>query len=226
VSDEHEPLAREVLRLRPASVSGTGASVEDSKASSSRCQSKYKELYDECVKLDRKVYGSAKQPVNLRRAARSSGEAFFLTSCNRRMAVSRSTCVLFETKDILEPCSSVSLVVDPCLLPKHDNELDLELVLEFDLEITEEGRPRARGASSPTASSSLFDHAAFPCSESTGERSVSLICCRPFALKSAYLEVTDTGDSTTSAGPDEFVLVLGFDNRLWWLGELWLLPMF
>jgi hypothetical protein len=145
-----------------------------------------------------------------RRAARSSGEAFFLTSCNRRMAASRSTWVF----------ASLSFVVDPCLLPKHDIEFDLELVLEFDLEMIEEGRPW-RGASSPTAFPSLVDHAD-PCSVSTGERRPSLIRCRPFALRSAYL---DSEDSTKSAG-GEFVFVFGLDSRLWWFfGVLWVLPI-
>jgi hypothetical protein len=98
------------------------------------------------------------------------------------------------------------------LPPKHDNEFDLELVrelaLEFDRDNIDSGRPRVRGANSPIASSSLFDH---PASVSMGDRGVSLVWLRPFALKSAYLELTDAGESVSSTG-GEFVLVLGFDN--------------
>jgi hypothetical protein len=155
--------------------------------------------------------------IYLRRAARSSGDPFFLTSCNKRMAASRSTCPFNE---VFEPCRSVSLVVEPCLLPKQDNELDLELVLELvrelarelDLEMTDSGRPRGRGANSLTKSSSLPDQ---PVSVSRGERGVSWTWYRPFALKSVYLDLTEAGDSTAGAGPGEFVFVFGFDNRLW-----------
>jgi hypothetical protein len=163
----------------------------------------------------------------LRRAARSSGEAFFLTSCKSRIAASKSSCVLGAPVD---SARSFSLAVEPCLLPpKHDNELDLELVLELafelDLEIIDNGRPRVRGASSPIASSSLCDHAIDPVSVSRGDKSASLMWYRPFALKSAYLEFTDDGESVSNAGAGEFVFVLGFANRWWWLGVLWLLPM-
>jgi hypothetical protein len=111
------------------------------------------------------------------------------------------------------------------LLPKQDIEFDLELTLEFVLEITDNGRPRVWGARSPITSSSLFVHALEPKSVSAGDSSVSLICCRPFVLKSAYLEETETGESTTRAGPGEFVLVFGFDKRLGRSLELWLFPI-
>lgn len=114
----------------------------------------------------------------------------------------------------------MSFVVEPCLLPKQDNEFDLELVLELvrelarelDLERTDSGRPRGCEANSPTASSSLPGQ---PFSVSRGERGVSWIWNRPFALKSVYLDFTEAGDSTAGAGPGEFVFVFGFDKRLW-----------
>jgi hypothetical protein len=138
--------------------------------------------------------------MHLRRAARSSGEPCFLTSCNRRMAASTSTV---GDMVFLEPFKSVSLVDEPCLLPKHDKELDLELVREFDLDITDSGRPRGREASSATASSSLFAHTIEPASVSKMERGLSLTCCRPFALQSVYLEVTEDGESVASVATGE-----------------------
>lgn len=93
------------------------------------------------------------------------------------MAASRSTA--FAEREVFEPCRSVSLLLEPCLLPKQDNEFDLELVLEFvrefDLDIMDMGRPRARGASSPTASSFLLCCTTEPVSVSRGDWGVSLL---------------------------------------------------
>jgi hypothetical protein len=178
-----------------------------------------------------KIYGcECRKKVCLRRAARSSGEAFFLTSCSNRMAASKSSCVLGAP---LGSERSFSLAVEPCLPPKHDSEFDLELVrelarelaFELDRDNIDKGRPRERGASSPIASSSLLEDGAEPSSVSMGDKSASLILYRPFALRSAYLELTDTGESVSSVGAGEFVFVFGFANRLWWWGVLWLLPM-
>jgi hypothetical protein len=131
--------------------------------------------------------------------------------------------------DSLEPCRSVSLLEEPCLLPKHDNELLLEplleLVLEFDLEANDIGRSRVRGASSPIASPSVLDHIAVPKCDSMGESIVSLIWYRSFALRLAHLEDAESGDSLTNTGPREFEFVFAFDNLLCWLAVLWLLPM-
>jgi hypothetical protein len=109
------------------------------------------------------------------------------------------------------------------LPPKQDSELDLEFVLELDLEATDIGRPRARVASSPIAPSSFFDHIAVPKSEPIGDKRVSLIWYRSFALRSAYPEDTEPGESVASPSPGEFVFVFGFDNL--WLAVLWLLPI-
>lgn len=185
----------DILRPSSGSTIGEGVSEEKAKASSDRCQ------------LGMALASSA---IDLRRAARSSGDAFFLTSCSNRIAASKSTGV-FDTKDSLEPWISVSFAVEPCLLRKHDNELDRELTLEFDLDMIDKGRPRPRGASSPTASSLSSDRIV-PCSVSTGEGGTSFVCCRVFTLGSAYLK--DSGESARrTAG--EFVLVFGLDRRLW-----------
>jgi hypothetical protein len=105
----------------------------------------------------------------------------------------------------LELFKSASLVDELCLLPKQDKELDLELVREFDLEITDSGRPRGREASSATSSSSLFVHTIEPASVSKSERGLSLTWCRPFALQSIYLEVTEAGESVASVATGELV---------------------
>jgi hypothetical protein len=118
----------------------------------------------------------------------------------------------------------VGLAVGACLFLKHDIELDRELVLELDLEIMDQVRPRAVVAS-PTS----------PCwcgagtkssSEVTGERRASLICCRPSVVRSGHVGDIAAGDSTLGAALVEFLLVLGFDSLfefavLGWLPILW-----
>jgi hypothetical protein len=96
------------------------------------------------------------------------------------MAASKSSWVLGAP---LGSERSFSLAVEPCLPPKHDSELDLELVREFarelafelDRDTKDRGRPRVRGASLLIASSSLFDDTVEPASVSIGDKSVSLI---------------------------------------------------
>lgn len=138
------------------------------------------------------------------------------------MAASKSTWPA-EPREILESDKPASLVVDPCLLPKHESELDRELVLEFVLEVMENDRPRA-GVAVSLMPSSLFDQIAEPNSVSMGERRVSLICCRPFALRSTYLDDVETGESMCNEGLGEFVFVFGLDNRFW-LAVLWWFPI-
>ena len=54
------------------------------------------------------------------------------------------TCEI-EASDVLESAKPPSLTAEPCLLPKQDNELERECVLEFafevDLETSDSGRP-------------------------------------------------------------------------------------
>ena len=119
-----------------------------------------------------------------------------------------------ETKEDFESAKPPSLVIEPCLLPKHDIELDLEFVREFDLEIIDKARPRVVVTGS-SITSSLVDQAVEPKSDSIGDSKVSLICCRPFVLKSANREVTATGDSALTTGLGEFEFVFGFESRLW-----------
>lgn len=157
------------------------------------------------------------------RAAMSSGDAFFLTCCRSLIASAISTFEP-EAKDNLESDMPASLAAEPCLLPKHDRELERELDREFDLEFDLEAADRdaSRVLVVSTALSFFCTRGCWSNSSARSDRSVSLICCRPSALTS-----TGDGDSDESpleAGATELVLVFGLDSLLA-LGVLGWLPM-
>lgn len=83
----------------------------------------------------------------LRNAASSSGDAFFWTSCNNRMAASTSGCV-FDTRDTFEPFFRLASEFRLLLTNDRSADPDLECVREFDLETTVERRPRPSTAAS------------------------------------------------------------------------------
>jgi hypothetical protein len=153
------------------------------------------------------------EPDNIRSAARSSGDAFFFTSCTILMAVSRSTAWPSETRETFEPARLLSFVAEPRVLPKQDSE--------FVLESPDTGRCKLTTSSG--TSSSPFGELVCLKLLSTGESSCDLTCCRSLALRWAYREDKEDGESTTlGASGGEFVFVLGFDSRLWgW----WLMPL-
>jgi len=160
-------------------------------------------------------------PVNLRRAARSSGEAVFFTSCTILIAVSRSTAWLVETRDTFEPGRLVSFVAEgPRTLPKQDSEFVPESL----------DSRRCRCVASSDTSTSPSGEPVCPKSFSTGESSCVLICWRSLEVRCAYREETEEGEWTTFGASDgEFVFVLGFDSLLWggwWAAvALWAFPI-
>lgn len=146
----------------------------------------------------------------------SSGEAFLLTSCSSRMA-SAISMLEDEARESLESPSPASLAVEPCLLPKHDRELERELEREFDLErdldVMETERSRVLMVS--TALSFFCMHGATSKAGAVGERSASLICWRPSGLRSTGLgEAESSGTSGLGATGGELEFVLGLES-LW-----------
>ena len=101
-----------------------------------------------------------------------------------------------EARESLESPIPASLAVEPCLLPKHDSELERELEREFDLEFDLEviDKERSRNLVVSTALSFFCIHGATSKPSTVGERRASLICWRPSGLRSAGLD--DDGESS------------------------------
>lgn len=141
--------------------------------------------------------------ANLRRAARSSGDALFLTSCTILRAVFMSTpwdCVMRET-------------FDP---NKADN---LPVGSRPFCEVTELERDRLESRTCTcVASSSRLSSALEPNPQLNSVRSgelTMLFCFRLATVKSANLEVTETGEPFLGVPLGELVLVFGLERRLW-----------
>jgi hypothetical protein len=153
-----------------------------------------------------------------RNAARSSGDAFFLTSCNKRIAASMSDCVV-ETRDTFDSGRFLRFVVEFRRLRTKERsaEPDLECVREFDLETTVERRPRPSIAGSISTTSGS-DQIAESASLLNGDSIESRISFRVLALRSPYRGESGKGISllTTGLFGFEFVFVLGFDKRWCW----------
>lgn len=131
------------------------------------------------------------------------------------MAASRST-VVFTFNDCLDSANPAIFVMEPCLLPKRDTELDREFALELVLD----DAGRVRLGNCVVFSSLSFSFAGQETSNGsvfTDESSESLMCCRPLVLRSAHGGVDKTGESVFGGRLGELVFVLGFERRFWGL---------
>ena len=166
-----------------------------------------------------------------RMAARSSGEALFLTSCSSLMAASTST---WEPDRTCPRESRELLVLLELRRPrKHDSEFERdvvfefrcfdlarELVFEFERERTKDMRPRGSvGRSASRSLSGMGDETSM--SLSLGVSIHSLMCWRVVALWSVLAGDSGWGESREKTGLGDFESweVRGFVRRLEGAGE-------